>query len=57
VGEAPGDGVGVGVGVGPAPPARSRVRASSRVSPQTILVGLATTILVNSGIAEPVDWR
>ena len=23
----------------------------------SIIVGLATTILVNSGIAEPVDWR
>ena len=25
-------------------------------TPQTIFVGLATTIFVNSGIAEPVDW-
>ena len=51
---APGEGLGVAVVL---EPARSAVSAWSSVSPQTTLVGLATTIFVNSGIAEPVDWR
>ena len=55
----PGDGDGPpGVGLGDrADPERSAVSASFSVSPQTTLVGLATTIFVNSGIAEPVDCR
>ena len=51
---------GVGVGDGPGPPPWSRSswsRASRSVSPQTTVVGDATTIRWNAGNFALVDWR
>ena len=63
VGEAPGRGVGPGVGLGvgfgdaPASAASRSRSADPSESDQTTCRGEATTIRLNSGNAEPVDWR
>jgi len=56
----PGVGVGPGLGVGVVPPpwvVSRAVSASPRELPQTMVLGLATTIFWNSGKAADVDCR